>query len=266
MSITTYLSAPTRGKLDLDRMDPDTINSVRVIAVNHASDWSGEKPVSKCGHKRGWPDTDMTELLPECEDAGCTLGFSVTRFIGMIVSDRERNMHDDSDFFATWYDKDTDTLGEEMTGSTRGWSYFNGSSIDADDETMAAYRENRKRAEEAGRKWREEKEVEAEAQVPSLGKEVRVKSKRSKVPFGTQGRVFYFRESAYSRPDYYANPNAGFLSTKSEKVVDNLRDYRVGFETQEGTKFYCSATCVEIVVTEDSITGRKKSEKDPTNV
>lgn len=256
MSITTYLSAPTRDELDLDNMDPDRIDEVRVIAVNHTS--NGDDRASKCGHKIGWPDTDMVELPPECEEAGCTLGFSIRSFTGMVVSERERNMHDDSDFFATWYDKATDTVGEESTGTTRGWTYFDGSKIDADDETMAAYQENRKRAEEAGRKWRAEKEVEAEAKVPSPGKEVRVKSKRSKVPFGTEGRVFYFCESAYKRPDYYANPHAGFLSTRSEKIVNNLRDYRVGIETKEGNKHYCSATCVEILkaqkpsVTEDS--------------
>jgi hypothetical protein len=248
MSITTYLSARTRRELNLESMDPDRINSVRVVAVNHASNGKfGDDRASACGHKIGWPDTDRTALLPECEEAGCTLGFSIMSFAGMIVSERERNMHDDSDFFATWYDKDTDTHGEEMTGSTRGWTYFNGSSIDADDETMAAYQENRKRAEEAGRKWRAEKEVESEAKVPSPGKEVRVKSKRSKVPFGTQGRVFYFRESAYKRPDYYASSRGGFLFTKSEKIVNNLNDYRVGFETKDGNKFYCSATCVEII-------------------
>lgn len=256
MSITTYRSAPTRDELDLDNMDSDRINSVRVIAVNHASNGKfGDDRASACGHKIGWPDTDRTTLLPECEEAGCTLGFSIMSFIGMIVSERERNMHDDSDFFATWYDKDTDTFGEEMTGSTRGWTYFNGSSIDADAETMAAYQENRKRAEEAGRKYREAKEVEAEDKVPSLGKEVRVKSKRSKVPFGTEGRVFFFGESNYKQPNYYANPRGGFLFTKSEKIVNNLRDYRVGIETKEGNKHYCSATCVEILkarTTEDS--------------
>lgn len=250
MSITTYLSARTRKELNLESMDPDRINSVRVIAVNHSSNGKfGDDRASACGHKIGWPDTEMTELLPECEEAGCTLGFSITSFTGMIVSERERNMHDDSDFFATWYDKDTDTVGEEMTGSTRGWTYFNGSKIDADDETMAAYQENRKRAEEAGRKWRAEKEVEAEAKVPSPGKEVRVKSKRSKVPFGTQGRVFYFRVSAYKRPDYRGKweMSPDFLFTKSERVVNDLNNYRVGFETKEGNKHYCSATCVEIV-------------------
>lgn len=248
MSITTYRHALTRDELDLNGMD--RIDEVRVIAVNHASNGKfGDERASACGHKIGWPDTDMTELLPECEEAGCTLGFSIRSYTGMIVSERERNMHDDSDFFATWYDKDTDTSGEEMVGTTRGWTYFDGSKIDADDETMAAYQENLKRAEEAGRKYRAEKEAAAEAKVPSLGKEVRVKSKRSKVPFGTEGRVFYFGVSAYKQPEYRGKweMRGDFLFTKSELIVNDLRNYRVGIETKEGDKFYCSATCIEII-------------------
>jgi len=251
MSITTYLSARSREELDLSDYQ-DHLHSVTVRAVNHASDYvpdapSSERFVSKCGHKIGWPDDKLTELPPECVEAGCTLGFSVVRFKGMVVEERERNMHDDSDFFATWYDKDTDTHGEVMTGSTRGWTYFNGSSIDADEETMAAWLANRERAAESGRKWRAEKEAAAEAKIPSKGKRVRVTSKRSKVPHGTEGVVFWFGESSYASPyrHKYRNPYAGLVSTKSEMLLGDRRHYRIGIKTDEGQKHFCAATWVE---------------------
>lgn len=252
MSITTYLSARSREELDLSNYQ-DHLHSVTVRAVNHASEYvEGSKNFerrSKCGHKIGWPDDSMTELAPECVEAGCTLGFSVVRFKGMIVEERERNMHDDSDFFATWYDKDTDTFDEVMVGSTRGWTYYNGSSIDADEETMTAWRENRERARVAGEKWRAEKEAAAAAKIPAKGARVRVKSKRSKVPHGTEGVVFWFGESSYKRPNYYANPYAGFLYTKSEKILNGIErgDYRVGFKDADGNKHFCGATCVEVL-------------------
>jgi len=251
--ISTYLSARTREELDLTNYEQH-LDSVEVIAVNHASDYvpdapSGERFVSKCGHKTGWPDKSMTELPPECVEAGCTLGFRVVRFTGMVVSERERNMHDDSDFFATWFDKATGESGEVMVGSTRGWTYFNGSNIDADEETMEAYRADRARAAEAGRKWREEKEQAARAQAPVKGARVRVKSKRSKVPHGTEGVVFWFGESNYASPyrHKYRNPYAGLVTTRTEMLLGDLRHYRVGIKTDDGEKHFCAATCVEVL-------------------
>lgn len=248
MSITTYLSARSREELDLSRYEKH-LHSVTVRAVNHASEYVEDERRSKCGHKIGWPDESMTELAPECVEAGCTLGFAVVRFKGMIVSERERNMHDDSDFFATWFDKATGESGEEMVGSTRGWTYFNGSSIDADDETMELYRQDRARAAEAGRKWREEKEQAARAQCPQKGARVRVASKRSKVPHGTEGVVFWFGESNYASPwrHKYRNPYAGLISTRTEMLVSDLRNYRVGFKDADGNKHFLAATAVEVL-------------------
>lgn len=174
-------------------------------------------------------------------------GYRVEMFRGMIVTERERNMHDDSDFFATWYDAETDTFGEFCYGSTRGWTYANGSVIDASDELRAAWDANRDRARAAGNKWRAEKEAAAQAKAPVLGAVVRVKSKRSKVAHGTEGVVVWFGKSSYARPNYYANPYAGMLTTKTEKLVEDLRDYRVGIRDINGDRHFLAATAVEVL-------------------
>jgi len=189
--------------------------------VRNADD-NGYDFVSKCGHRTGWPDESMKELAPECVAAGCKLGFSVVQFAGMIVSERERNMHDDSDFFATWFDKDTGESGEVMVGSTRGWTYFNGSSIDADEETRAAWNAACDRAAAAARQRAADRAAAEEAKTPSKGKRVRVTSKRSKVEHGTEGVVFWYGNSSYG-------------------------GMRVGFKTDDGQKHFCAATCVEII-------------------
>jgi hypothetical protein len=57
---------------------------------------------------------------------------------GRVVAERERNMTDDSDFYAT-YMTDAGQFIEIMYGTTRGWSYANGSNIDAIREVEEAY-------------------------------------------------------------------------------------------------------------------------------
>lgn len=188
-------------------------------------------------HKYGEYTTDPQE------------GFRVEMFRGMVVGEREANGYHDSDFFAVWYDAEKDEHGEFMFGSTRGWTYANGCNVDASDEVKAAYQANRDRAAEAGRKWRAEKEAAARAKCPAKGAVVRVKSKRSKVPFGTEGIVFWFGESNYASPyrHKYRNPYAGLISTRTEMLVSDLRNYRVGFKDADGNKHFLAATAVEVL-------------------
>lgn len=172
-------------------------------------------------------------------------GYHVLMFKRLVVEDVERNGYDDSDFFAHWFDPETEEHGSYMYATTRGWTYANGCTIDGD---LEAHRAWRARVDEESRKRREKREAEAAAKIPQKGTTVRVKSKRSKVPHGTEGEVFYFAMSAYGPdPDRYRNPYTGVIMTKSEELLGKLKHYRVGFRTADGTKHFCSASCLEVL-------------------
>jgi hypothetical protein len=177
-------------------------------------------------------------------------GYRVEMFRGMVVGEREANGYHDSDFFAIWYDAEKDEHGEFMFGTTRGWTYANGCRVDASQEVRDAYAANRQRAAEKGRKWREEKEAAARAKAPVKGATVRVKSKRSKVPHGTEGVVFWFGESSYTNPyrGKYRNPYADLIATRTEQLLGDLGSYRVGIMDADGQKHFLAATAVEVLV------------------
>lgn len=58
-------------------------------------------------------------------------------FKGCVVGLRERNMHDDSDFFARVWNYQTGRPEEVMYGTTRGWTYAASAEIDATPEVRA---------------------------------------------------------------------------------------------------------------------------------
>lgn len=59
---------------------------------------------------------------------------------GLCISEREHNMHDDSDFYMLVWDAATQTAKEICFASTRGWTYPSlASRPDATPEVMAAY-------------------------------------------------------------------------------------------------------------------------------
>lgn len=61
---------------------------------------------------------------------------------GMCISERERNMHDDSDFFMTVWSESLNKPVEIMYASTRGWSYpAMNSFVDATPEVLQKYNE-----------------------------------------------------------------------------------------------------------------------------
>lgn len=240
MSITTYTSDP--GQMT------ENVDSVVPFAIDHAG---------KCPHGgRGTPDITRTELTAECISGGpnhgrCRIGYRVEQFRGRVVGERERNMHDDSDFFARIANEDGSTF-EVLYATTRGWTYFNGCKIDASDELKA----KAAKVGEAARKKRlaafaAEREA-VEASMPTVGKTVRVKSKRSKVPHGTEGEVVWFGVSNYARPDFdrYRNPMAGLVDPMPQELRrfrDRPGDFRVGILQADGGKLFVSATCVEII-------------------
>lgn len=230
MSIFTYTDQPNHEQ---------GANSVKAHAVDH-----------RCELHKGWPDTSMTVLTAECYAAGCRVGYMVETYRGKVLSDHERNMHDDSDFYAIVV---VDEDGEELEttsvtwGTTRGWTYFNNCAVDAPVELRERFEAEKARRAEACRKKLAAERVELDGKTPEVGKRVRVTSKRSKIAHGLEGVVFWFGKSGYARPDYYANPYAGLIDPTRSHPARNLQDYRVGFKTSDGQKHFAAATVFEIV-------------------
>ena len=178
-------------------------------------------------------------------------GFLVEMFRGLVIRESECNGYHDSDFFAHWFDPKTGEHGSYMFGSTRGWTYANGCTVDASAEVREAHDKWRDRAKERSRKLRAEREQAALAKIPAKGSTVRVTSKRSKVPHGVEGDVFYFGESGYARPRSHSLD----WMTEAEDIASDLGRYRVGIRTSSGEKHFCAATCVTVLKPADELEG-----------
>lgn len=113
------------------------------------------------------------------------------RYEGCVLATRERNMHDDSDFYAVVWDNDEGCLREVEYDTTR-FAGGGSASVDATDEVKA-------KADD----WLEEfyfdrlkKEDREKAELVDEGKTVRVVKGR-KVKHGTEGIVFWMRTNRY---------------------------------------------------------------------
>jgi len=160
--------------------------------------------------------------------------FVKTEHEGMVVSMREINMRDDSDFLATYYDPETDSFKEVTYASTRGWTYPNGAWIDATPEVAAKWE-----AKLAADRAAAEAAYEArKAATPDRGKRVRLivgkranhKKGEAAIPAGTEGEVFWYGEDRFTRSySYFGKP------------------MRVGVTLDDGRKVFLSAGNVEVV-------------------
>lgn len=162
-----------------------------------------------------------------------------TTHVGLVLSLREANGYDDSDFYATVWN---DTLGkteEIMYATTRGWTYPNNAEIDASPEVIAKYeawREKCRLAEQA----RHDAEI---AKMPKVGQKIRVIGGR-KVAKGTVAEIFWFGKDKYkeARSSRYANPYAYLLGFHY-----HADEYRAGIRLIDGTKVFIAANQLEIV-------------------
>lgn len=111
---------------------------------------------------------------------------------GCVVSLREANYYDDSDFYATYFNAETGKFEEVCYASTRGWTYHCGAFVDATPEVMAKW--EAKCAEEA--KAYRERVAEREAATVRTGKTVKVVAGR-KVPVGSVWQVLYVCASKF---------------------------------------------------------------------
>lgn len=135
---------------------------------------------------------------------------------GRVLATGEHNGYDDSDFYAVVWDDEQGAPREVTYASTRGWTYNNSATVDADDATRAKYDA-----------YRERQRASLEAVTVRVGKTVRVARGRS-VPVGTTGKVFWYGPG---RKRYAYDRNPG---------------YRVGLRTEDGEKFFTDARNVEV--------------------
>jgi hypothetical protein len=166
--------------------------------------------------------------LVECE-AGLANATEEDVFLveyeGAVLGKFERNGYHDSDFLAVVWTGEAVTTVEYAT--TRGWTYYNGATVDATDEVKALAAEWL--AADGIRRYRRE-DVAAALDV-AVGKRVRV-TKGRKVPVGTEGTICWLGDDQYSIPRY---GNGG--ATKR----------RIGMALEDGSKVFLAAGNVTVI-------------------
>lgn len=85
------------------------------------------------------------EMGPGVEDVSASHGYKPGEvlvkqsFHGCVISKREMNGYDDSDFYALVWNEEKNAPEEIQYATTRGWTYANGASVDATPEVLAKY-------------------------------------------------------------------------------------------------------------------------------
>lgn len=185
--------------------------------------WVEGKDVGKCPHYNDGSHEANTTIYADCP-AECRHKdplYMKTSHVGLVLSLRERNGYDDSDFYALVWNPEKGAPEEIEYASTRGWTYPNGAAVDATPEVQAAYQAylDARHAEYVARVNAEE------AKKPTKGKTVKVVRGR-KVKPGIVGRVFWF----------------GICHNK----FSGRDEKRVGIETAAGEKIFLKADYVEV--------------------
>lgn len=171
---------------------------------------------------------------PNCEaktnGGGGRCTASIETYAGAVLETYERNMSDDSDFYAIVWDAASNSVKTVQYATTRGWTYHNGATVDATPESVAAARDW------ATDVW-ESRIVARHAQdavTPAKGKRVRSLTTRGK-NVGVEGDVMWF-----GRDDY-----------RSDRWVTY---YKVGVKVAGEAKLrYMAADRVEVVSAVESL-------------
>lgn len=150
--------------------------------------------------------------------------FLYTSHHGLCISEREYNGYDDSDFYMTIWDEETQAPYEYMFATTRGWSYDRmGSSPDATPEVMAAYEAwfKRQQSNELARRALQNRIATVRTvENPHKGATIRVVRGR-KVKKGTTGKVLGVSE----RPAYMGGTETVALVDTGASFETVLVDY-----------------------------------------
>lgn len=149
--------------------------------------------------------------------------------VGLCLQDGERNGRDDSDFYMTVWNPETQAPETIEFASTRGWSYpCYGSKPDATPEVLAAYAAYKQAADD---KARQEREAQLAA-MPTKGKALRVVKGR-KIPPGTVGQCFW-SDTAIKRDSVFGILFLGYRG-------------RVGIDTPTHGRVFVNVENVEVV-------------------
>lgn len=202
--------------------------NVRVVR-----DYPGHE-AGRCQHSLNcpWYRKDFvrhSECDNKCYDLSAI--YLKTTYIGQVLSLRERNMYDDSDFFALVWDEETQSPREIEYASTRAWTYPNYAEVDATDEVKEKYAKWCRTAEEYQHRVAEEKEKH----TVRVGKWVRIVKGRKYL--GKEGVVKW--QGANSFRTYYAN---GY------NRPDALHNQRIKVEMDNGETFFTDYLNAEVVL------------------
>lgn len=108
-------------------------------------------------------------------------------YVGKCLSDREQNMYDDSNFYMTVWDDETNSPKEIMFATTRGWSYPSyASSPDASDDVISKYEAYRIKEIETTRKMQRKA---AANDLRDLRKKVSLVAKENDIPYNKLMRL-----------------------------------------------------------------------------
>lgn len=198
--------------------------------------------------------------IPSKRDAeGKAVEYSES-FAGRVLSLRERNMRDDSDFIALVWDDAKGEPREIEYATTRFPTYDHGASIDADEATLAKYATWQAKQAAAAVAMRERelaKVKEIKASLPEKGRRVKMVNSR-KVAKGLTGTVIWFGVSGFASPyrNRYAadRPRLSEFGLKTralenaEDLIRDLSNHRVGVKLDvDGKVVWVSAKAVEVL-------------------
>jgi hypothetical protein len=151
-------------------------------------------------------------------------------YVGRCIQDREMNGYNDSDWYMTVYEPETDSFNEILFATTRGWTYpAMGSKPDATPEVIAKWESYQRRLAEKSQAIRET----IETMTPDVGKTVEV-IKGRKVPKGLVGVVFWVGAGTKYTPNY------GY--SRHQRVAN-----RLGIKDSQGNTYWTSEDNVQVV-------------------
>ena len=160
-------------------------------------------------------------MVSGTDAAGNAVRVPELSYVGAVLTLREYNMHDDSDFYAVVWDHATQSLQQIVYATTRCYTYGNGAEVDATPEVIALAERYvyhaaliHLRQANIGESRRVEK-----------GRPVRVVKGR-KVPKGTLGWVGWIEEANYGWTPGSTERLATIDSTPDERG-ERTRYYRV---------------------------------------
>lgn len=177
-------------------------------------------------------------------------------FEGRVLGLREMNGYDDSDFYARVWDDEAGKPKEVEYATTRGWTYKNSASVDADDETLAKYAEylTEQKVAAAMRAEREREGYVEKGKTVTLTRRVRSKN-HGTFNEGEQGVVFWVGADKYA-PHWKRNAErAGvdfgddrkhFFATDDLEVVVDETKLRTAAEIREGARHSAQAEVEQI--------------------